>query len=397
MDIISINPHQRRTTECSNTGKIPGIKKIGGFHREGVKTIQVLPDTTIREAMKLMDSSSLETILVIDEGKKLLGLVTDGDIRRSILNSMESSDKIGKIMNRNFTALHYSKPFEDIVNTMKKYCFKQIPLVDDNKRVIDIVLLRDIITDDYRDNYVVLMAGGTGSRLKPLTNAMPKPMLKVGDKPILEIIINQFKSQGFKNFIISISYLADIVEGYFGDGSNYGVNIKYIRETKRLGTAGCIRHAEPYLDKPFYVMNGDLLTRINFEDMLNYHAENEFDITMGLRKYEYQIPYGVMETQGDCITGLVEKPVVSCTINAGVYCLDPKIIGLIPEDEHFDITTLVEKCIQKGAMVGGYDINDYWIDIGQIEEYNKANMDYGFVFEEGNALRGNYKRAYEYR
>lgn len=394
MDIISTNPHQRKAGEYGRRGKMAGVGKAGGIHREEVGIIQVAPDTPIREAMKLMDRSSLETILVIDEDKRLIGLVSDGDIRRAFLNGVESSEGIGRIMNRNFTALLHSTPFKDIEDTMRRRCFKQLPLVDEYKRVIDIVLLRDIIAGHYRDNYVVLMAGGTGSRLRPLTNELPKPMLKIGDKPILEIIINQFKDHGFKNFIISISYLADIVEGFFGDGSNFGADIKYIRETKRLGTAGCIRNIRQYLDKPFYVMNGDLLTKIDFDDMLGYHMENKFDITMGVRKYRHQIPYGVMETHGNRITGLIEKPAVDCTINAGVYCLEPEVIEFIPDNERFDITTLVERCIQSGGTVGGYDIDGYWMDIGQIEEYHKANMDYGYLFKEDFAGRDRLKSRY---
>ncbi len=245
-----------------------------------------------------------------------------------------------------------------------------------------------------RDNFIVLMAGGKGSRLRPLTDEIPKPMLKVGDKPILEIIINQFRSFGFKNFIVSISYLAHIVEGYFGDGSDYGVSISYIRETKRLGTAGCLKLAKQYLNKPFYVMNGDLLANIDFKDMLGFHIENGFDITMGIRKYQYRIPYGVVETDGNRVAGLVEKPVNSCTINAGVYCLNPGVIEYISGNEYFDITTLVDTCIQKGGRAGGYDIKGYWTDIGQIEDYNRANLDYGYSFKDDAVLKSKNEKIF---
>ncbi|KNY28619.1 nucleotidyltransferase family protein [Pseudobacteroides cellulosolvens] len=231
-----------------------------------------------------------------------------------------------------------------------------------------------------RENYVVLMAGGRGNRLKPLTNEIPKPMLKVGNKPILQIIMELFKSYGFENFIISINYLADIVEGYFGDGGSFGVNIEYFRESKGLGTAGCIRHLKKYLKKPFYVMNGDVITKLNVESMMKYHIDNKFDLTIGVKKYQYTLPYGVVNTDGGKIKSIVEKPVESWQVNGGIYCLMPHIIDLIPEDESFDITCLIEKCINNGANVGAYEINDYWVDIGHIEDYYKANHEYAYIY-----------------
>lgn len=228
-----------------------------------------------------------------------------------------------------------------------------------------------------RESYVVLMAGGRGNRLKPLTNEIPKPMLKVGNKPILQIIMELFKDYGFKNFIISINYLADIVEGYFGDGSNFGVNIEYFRESKSLGTAGCIKHLKKSLKKPFYVMNGDLITRLDVGKMMKYHMDNKFDITIGVKKYQYTLPYGVVNIEGGRIKSIVEKPVESCQVNSGIYCLMPHIIDLIPHDEIFDITSLIERCINIGANVGAYEIKDYWMDIGHIEDYYRANLDLG--------------------
>lgn len=230
-----------------------------------------------------------------------------------------------------------------------------------------------------KNNYVVLMAGGRGSRLRPLTNEIPKPMLKVGNKPILEIIMDLFKGYGFNNFIISINYLADMVEGYFGDGSDFGVNIQYFRESKGLGTVGCIRYLKRCLTDPFFVMNGDLLTKLDVESMLRHHINNKFDLTIGVKKYQYTLPYGVVNTEGGKITGIVEKPVESWPVNGGVYCLNPQVIDFIPENGPFDITCLIDNCIKMGANVGAYEINDYWVDIGQIEDYYRANLEYDYV------------------
>lgn len=380
MNIISIDSFKNKSSEVVKNKN--NSKAVIYMHSENVKMIQLSPEDTIREAMRVMEASSLETVLVIDENKRLIGLATDGDIRRAILSNIGLEEKIGSIMNRNFTAVPSSTPIKEIVKLMKKHYFKQMPIIDLDRKIVDIVLLKDIIAEKTRDNYVVLMAGGLGSRLQPLTNELPKPMLKVGDKPILEIIINQFKSYGFKNFIISINYLADIVEGYFGDGSNFDVNIQYVREPKRLGTAGCLKLIRENIEKPFFVMNGDLLTKLDFEDMLKFHIANGFDISMGIRKHEYQIPFGVINTEGNSISSIVEKPVNHCVINAGVYCVSPEIIKYVPENEYFDITSLIDMCITNNGKVGGYHIKDYWMDIGQIEDYHKANADYEYVFKD---------------
>ncbi len=376
MDSFSKKKSANQKTKKSSS------KAVSYMYRDDVKDIQVSPDFSIKEAMKAMDSSSMETILVIDENQRLIGLVSDGDIRRAILSGVELNEKIGRIMNQNFTAVPCSTPIKDIIRLMKKHYFKQMPIVDEDRKVIDIVLLKDIITQKSKDNYVVLMAGGMGSRLRPLTDDLPKPMLKVGEKPILEIIMNQFKNYGFTNFIISINYKADIVEGYFGDGSDFDINIQYVRETKRLGTAGCLKLIEQSLSKPFYVMNGDLLTRLDFEDMLKFHVANKFDMTMGVRQYEYQIPYGVIDIDGNSISAITEKPVNNCTINAGVYCVSPELIEYIPKNEYYDITSLITTCLHDRRKIGSYHIKDYWMDIGRIEDYNKANTEYESIFSD---------------
>jgi NDP-sugar pyrophosphorylase family protein len=250
----------------------------------------------------------------------------------------------------------------------------------DNKNTGEIIAIKKNPICDEKENYVVLMAGGRGSRLKPLTNEVPKPMLKVGKKPILETIMDLFKSYGFKNFIISINYLADMVEGYFGDGKSFGVNIQYFRESKMLGTVGCIRYLKKYLTKPFYVMNGDLLTKLDVRSMMDYHIDNKFDLTIGVKKYQYSLPYGVVNTEGGRITSIVEKPVESWMVNGGIYCLKPSVIDFIPNEGSFDITCLIDKCINSGANMGAYEINDYWVDIGQLEDYYRANTEYDYIY-----------------
>ncbi|MCX7748444.1 MAG: nucleotidyltransferase family protein [Clostridia bacterium] len=349
---------------------------------EEIKRIQVNPEVSVKETMKIMDATSMETVLVVDEEERLMGIVTDGDIRRALLSGSSIEDSVSKVMNRNYSAVSVSTPVKEIIRRMKKYYFKQMPVIDEERKVVDMYLLKDIIAEKSKDNYVVLMAGGLGTRLRPLTDDKPKPMIEIGGRPILEIIINLFKNYGFKNFFISVNYLANIVEGYFGDGSDFDVNIQYIRETSRLGTAGCLKLVEDKLTKPFFVVNGDLLTRLNLEDMLKFHAANSFDMTVGIRKHDYQIPYGVVETEGNRISKVIEKPMKHCTINAGIYCLNPEIISYIPENKFYDITSLINACLSQGKKIGGFHIVDYWMDIGQIEDYKKANIDYDLIFKD---------------
>jgi NDP-sugar pyrophosphorylase family protein len=258
---------------------------------------------------------------------------------------------------------------------MLKYRIRQLPLLDENKRLLDIYFLDDIITYEKKDNYVFILEGGLGTRLRPLTEVVPKPMLKVGDKPILELIIEQFREYGFKNFIISVNFLGNVIEDYFGDGKNFDVNIEYIREDKRLGTAGSIRLAEDRLINPFIVINGDILTGIDFDSFLRYHVENEFNVTAGVRSYEFTVPYGVINARELVITSLEEKPTFSYYINSGVYALNPEMIRLIPPDQIYNMTDLINDGMIKDHRAGIYQITEYWADIGQLDDYKKANED----------------------
>lgn len=332
-------------------------------------------NTTIIDAMRLIDKNSKGALILVDKENKLLGTITDGDIRRAILQDKSIKLPIKDLYNKNCICVNQNTN----VNVIKKFFIenkiKFVPVVDENKKVIDYYEIDDFI--DYnrmeKDNPVLIMAGGLGTRLKPLTDEMPKPMLKVGNKPIIQTIIEQFKEYGFTNILISVNYKADIIENYFRDGKDFGVSIKYIKETKRLGTAGGIKLAEKYLNKPFFVINGDILTNVNFYNLLQYHIENNYKITIGSRRYETQIPYGVLNIDESCVTALEEKPVVNYLVNGGIYVLNPDIVSAIQENEYFDITQLIELLINKRYKVGSFPITDYWMDIGKVEDYYRAN------------------------
>lgn len=337
----------------------------------------VKSNATILEAMKLIDLNTKGILMVIDENNKMLGTITDGDIRRAILAEKSVKTSIENLYNKQFIYARETDSINCIRLLFINNKIRVIPILDDNGNIIDYNEIDDLINYHKmeKDNPVLIMAGGIGARLKPLTDDIPKPMLKIGDKPILQTIIEQFRDYGFINIFISLNYKGDIIENYFRDGKDFGVSIKYIKENKRLGTAGAIKLAEGYLDKPFFVINGDILTNVNYHDLLKYHTNNNFSMTIGSRLYDSQIPFGVLNVSEECITSLQEKPVYSYVVSGGVYVLNPNVIGNIPENEYFDITELINKIISNKEKVGNFPISDYWMDIGKIEDYYKANTD----------------------
>lgn len=337
---------------------------------------------TIKETIKIMDEAGYGIALIVNEERKLIGIVTDGDIRRAILKSISLDSDIIKIMNKDFTFVteNYSNILIENLFSIKK--IKQIPVLDNNMVVVDLIFYHEFYLKPKKENYVLIMAGGLGTRLRPLTYDLPKPMLKVGEKPILETIIDQLKFYGYINILISVNYKAEIIKNYFGDGSNFGVNIKYIEERKRMGTGGAIKLAQNYLSKPFFVINGDILTKLNFENLMDNHIENKNSITVATRKYELQIPYGVIDIEGNKILNLREKPTYDYFVNAGIYCVSPQVIKYIPQGKFYNITDLIERLIFNKDSVGSFPIREYWMDIGHINDYNQANEDYYELFSE---------------
>ena len=224
------------------------------------------------------------------------------------------------------------------------------------------------------------MVGGLGTRLRPLTKDMPKPMLKVGNKPILQTIVEKFAEYGFVNITMCVNFNASIIRDYFGDGKEFGVNIDYVLEQKRMGTAGALSLLKERPSEPFFVMNGDLLTNVNFEHIFNYHTLHKATATMCVREYDYEVPYGVVKMNDNKITAIAEKPVQKFFVSAGIYMLSPEILDLIPQDEFYDMPTLFEKAIAQDKNVISFPIHEYWIDIGRLEEYQKANEEYAKIF-----------------
>ncbi|MEI4769606.1 nucleotidyltransferase family protein [Psychrobacillus sp. FJAT-51614] len=338
--------------------------------------IAVGPHTTLFETMKIIDESSLQFAIVIDEQQHMLGTVTDGDIRRSILRGEGLEVEIQHVMNRKPFVEKSGQKHRDYLKLMKQKQIKQLPIVDEYNRIVNVIFSSHQTTNTDPNNIVILMAGGLGTRLRPLTDNIPKPMLHIGNKPILETIIDGFKQYGFANFILSVNYKKEIIQDYFQDGSAFDVSISYVEEEKRMGTAGALSLLTKKPSGPVFVMNGDLLTQVNFEQLLQFHQETNAIATMCVREFEYHIPYGVIEIDGPQLTSIKEKPVNRNFVNAGIYVLSPEVFDLIPQNEFYDMPDLFKQLMDKGEIVSAFPIREYWLDIGQIDDFERANSDY---------------------
>lgn len=333
-------------------------------------------DHNIRDAMQALDSAALRIVIVCDQEQKLLGTVTDGDIRRGLLSDCEMTDSITKVMNKNPLTAKCKDSRSDRLKIMEEYDLLALPIVDEENHLVDLEMLNRVMKPQKRDNPIFIMAGGFGTRLQPLTDHCPKPMLRVGEKPMLEHLIDQFVSFGFHNFYISTHYLPEIIREHFGDGSKWNVSIQYVHEDSPLGTGGALGllpKNRPNL--PLIMMNGDVLTKLNYSELLRHHEESGFDATLCVREDEHRVPFGVIETENQLITDMVEKPTYRYKINTGIYVLNPEIVNSVQVDQRIDMPTLLELHRANDKRIGTYTSYDYWLDIGQMKDYQKAQSD----------------------
>lgn len=338
-----------------------------------MKRLLIHQNADLREALGRMDRGGMGILFVVDEQQKLLGLLTDGDVRRALIRGFTLNSSVVEMMNKDFTSWNWHRSREEAVLFMRTTKCRQLPIINDKRQLVDIILM-DELEFLSKENPVVLMVGGLGTRLRPLTNNVPKPMLKMGDKPFLEHILENFVGQGFHNFYFCVNYLAKQIEDYFSNGSAWGAEIYYIYEQKRMGTAGALTLIPDVSDLPLVVMNGDLLTKVDFNVLLDHHIEQRCLATMCVHRHEYQVPYGVVGTDGLKITGITEKPVQSYLVNAGVYVIEPQCIERIPKNEYYDMPALFNNLLKEGLPASIFPIHEYWIDIGKLEEYEKAKV-----------------------
>lgn len=333
----------------------------------------LLPDTaTIQEAIRNLDQVAIKIVLVVDASGKLAGTISDGDIRRGLLRGLQMDSPITTVIHRNPFVVPPEMTRETIMQLMVANKIQQIPVVDELRQVVGLHLWDQITTPQARPNIMVIMAGGKGTRLRPHTEHCPKPMLPVGDKPMLEHIIERAMANGFSHFMLAIHYLGHMVEDYFGDGSKMNARIDYIREQAPLGTAGALGLLARRPEAPFLVTNGDVLTDINYGELLDFHIRHQAAATMAVRIHEWQHPFGVVQTQGVDIVGFEEKPVSRTHINAGVYVLAPESLNALARNERCDMPTLFERLQADGRRTVVYPMHEPWLDVGRPSDYETA-------------------------
>lgn len=341
----------------------------------------VKPETTLREALETIDRIGAQAVLVVDQNRRLIGTLTDGDARRSLLAGVALSAPVSKAMFPEPTCISQGESPQSILSTMRRTGFHQLPIIDNERRVVGFALLNDYLTAKRRDNWVVIMAGGLGSRLQELTRDVPKPMLKVGSRPILETIINSYADQGFHRFYLAVNYRAEQIEQYFGDGQAFGVDIRYLREKQRLGTAGALSLLPERPDRTFIVTNADLLTKENFGHMVDQHQQAQAQATMAVRNFEMQVPFGVIKLRDGFIETIEEKPIQRFMVSAGIYVLEPEALDLVPVNAFFDMPSLFDEMLAAKMPIRAHQMDGYWLDIGRLPDYERANLDFHEVFQ----------------
>ncbi|EOW9249441.1 nucleotidyltransferase family protein [Vibrio cholerae] len=339
--------------------------------------VLIKSDDSIREALEIINNEALRVALVVNHNQHLVGVVTDGDIRRGLLKNLALDDLVSLVMNSSPTTAPKGTSREKLIELMEKKDILSIPLLDEEGVVVGLETLHGVLHRPKYQNPVFIMAGGFGTRLRPLTDNCPKPMLKIGDKPILETVIRSFIKAGFVNFYISTHYMPELIHEHFGDGSELNINITYIHEESPLGTGGALGllPKNSLGDLPLIMMNGDVLTKVDFQRLLDFHVSHDADATMCVREYDYQIPYGVVNGDGNRITSMVEKPIQRFFVNAGIYVISPQIIQSVPKNYRIDMPTLLEQHIQERDKVLMFPIHEYWLDIGRMDDFNRAQVD----------------------
>ncbi|MBI3252270.1 MAG: nucleotidyltransferase family protein [Candidatus Omnitrophica bacterium] len=337
-------------------------------------------EDTIRTAIATIQRGAIGIALVVDVNDRLVATMTDGDVRRAILGEVDLNQSLHRLLAsrpepyRTPIVAPVNTPEEELLGLLQEKRLRHIPLLDTDGRVVELALLSELIMDRPPKLAAVVMAGGLGQRLRPLTEDVPKPMLLVGDRPLLELIIEQLSGSGIHKVNITTHYKPEKITEHFGDGRTFGVELNYVNEEQPLGTAGALGLMKES-EEPLLVINGDILTRIDFRALLAYHHDHQADLTVAVRKYDLKVPYGVIECDGPMIRRLREKPVVSFFVNAGVYLLQPGVRRLINNGERLDMTDLIQRLLDAGRPVVSFPVLEYWLDIGQLADYEQAQED----------------------
>lgn len=336
--------------------------------------LELKPSDSIKKAISAIEIGNAQFAYVVDSEKKIIGTITDGDIRRALIRGDTLEASVDTIMFTEFRSLPANATESEAKSLMRREVLQQVPGLDEQGRVVRLFLLEEIIKPTIRPNSVIIMAGGEGKRLLPYTEDCPKPMLLVGGKPMLEIILEQCVEAGFQDFHFSVNYLKHQIMDYFGDGERWGIQISYLEEDQPLGTAGALGNLTKAYSSPLLLLNGDVLTRVNYGQLMQFHEEHDVSATMCVREYKTQVPYGVVELNDLHLVRIREKPVFRHYVNAGIYVLEPALLELIPKDHFFDMPQLLEKAIEHKHSVCAFPIHEYWLDIGHHDTFETANQ-----------------------
>lgn len=341
-----------------------------------LEEILISQDTNLLECYRLLDKTGYRMLVCVEQ-QKLIGVVTDSDIRRGIVSGLRLEDKVEPTINRNPVVATPEMSEKAMLALMKKKDVDPIPVIDKAGRLVDMYSMHHLLKSTVLPNSAIIMAGGLGKRLMPLTKDVPKPLLKIGDKPIIEHVISHIADHGIENVFITVNYKSQMVEDYLGDGKQLGVKIEYLREEKQLGTVGAISLLrDRKIEFPFIITNGDILTRIDVRKLLDAHDTNGSGMTVCLKSFHYDVPYGVVNVNGNRLVNFDEKPQYNFLINTGIYCMSPELMSFIPYNEYYDANMLVNLLLSKNIPVGSFIIDEYWRDIGNIEDFYGANNDY---------------------
>ena len=344
-----------------------------------IDEIKINQNASIKEALEVIDKGAIKVAVVLSDDGLLLGMLNDGDIRRALLKGMSLGDSIAGIINKHPVVANINDTKERILELANEKKLHQIPIIS-NGKLIGIQDIREFLAPKNKPNKVILMVGGLGTRLRPLTNDMPKPMLDVGNKPILHTIVENFAKYGYTDIIMCVNYKSEIIKEYFGNGDKFGVKIEYVLENQRMGTAGALSLLQKRPKDDFFVMNGDLLTNVNFEYLHEYHKDSNALASICIRKYEMQVPYGVVNVRANKVTSIEEKPTQSFFVSAGIYMFSPIVLDFIPKGVFYDMPTLFSELLKHDFPIHPFPIREYWLDIGRMDEYRRANDEYEGVF-----------------
>ncbi len=324
--------------------------------------------------MQVLEKSPLHFVLVVSAEGVLLGTVTDGDIRRGLMQGRNTLASVQEVMNRQPLVIPRAHSRETALALMHRHSIRHLPVVDATGCVIAVESLDDL-SEGTHDHEAIIMAGGLGMRLRPLTEKCPKPLLPVGGRPVVDIVIEGLIASGFRRITLCVNYLAEMVTNAVGNGDRWGIDIRYVHETKPLGTAGALSLLQPPPAKPFLVLNADVLTRVDFRRLLAFHHQAGSRATMCVRNYEMQIPYGVIRADEHRLMAIEEKPMQMNLVNAGIYLLDPSILSLL-DGHRLDMTTLFSRLIAQEQPAHVFPVFEYWLDVGRHQDLDRANVDF---------------------